>query len=62
MCEDAAANVATKLLLDVVRDVLAAFLSHHREEGLEVLAHDEVQGRVLRTTARVGPWFGRGGA
>jgi hypothetical protein len=62
MREDAATNVATKLLLDVVRDVFAAFLSHRREEGLEVLAHDDVQSRGLRTTASVGSWLGRGRA
>jgi hypothetical protein len=48
MGQDSATQIATQLLLDVVRKLLAALLTHRGEEGLEVLAHDEMQGAVLR--------------
>jgi hypothetical protein len=51
--QDAAPEVAAKLLLDVAWQVFASLLAYRREEGLEVLAHDEMQGAVLRTMAAI---------
>lgn len=47
MGRDPAADVASELLLDVAREILAALLAHGGEEGLEVLAHHDVQRREL---------------
>jgi len=44
---DPAADVASELRLDVAREILAALLAHGGEEGLEVLAHHDVQRREL---------------
>jgi len=60
--QDAAAQIATKLLLDVVGHVLAPLLAHRREKGLEVLTHDEVEGARLGTVTYVRPRLGRGWA
>jgi hypothetical protein len=43
MGKDPAAQIAAQLLLDVARQVLATLLAHRREEGLQMLAHHDVQ-------------------
>jgi hypothetical protein len=59
MAEQPATKVPPELLLDVTREVLAALLPNGREEGLEVLAHDEVEHRRLGTMALVRTRLGR---
>jgi hypothetical protein len=61
MTEQSATKVPPELLLDVTREFLAALFPDRREEGLEVLAHDEVKHRRLGTMALVGTRLGRGG-
>jgi hypothetical protein len=53
MRQNAAAQIPAKLLLDVAGQVLTSLLAYRPEEGLEVLAHDEMQGAVLRTVPAV---------
>ena len=53
MGRDPAADVASELLLDVAREILAALLAHGGEEGLEVLAHHDVQRREPRVPSSV---------
>jgi hypothetical protein len=55
MRQDSAPQIPTKLLLDVARQILASLLAHRREEGLEVLAHDEMKHRGFGAMALVGP-------
>jgi hypothetical protein len=43
MGQHAATNIAPQLVFDVAGQVLAAFFAHGREEGLELLAYDEMQ-------------------
>ena len=55
MRQDAATKVATQLVFDIARQVLAALLSHRREEGFKVFAHDEMERTVLWLATGVGP-------
>ncbi len=55
MGEDAATKIATQLVLDVARQILASLLANRREEGLEVLTHDEMKHRDFGAMALVGP-------
>jgi hypothetical protein len=52
--QEAATKVAAKLLLDVARQVFAALVAHGREEGLEVLAHDDVERGLVGLATGVG--------
>src|SRR5262245_7707601 len=54
-----ATNVAPQFVFDVARQALAALLAYGREEGLELLANDEMQSTVLRPAARVRPCASR---